>query len=491
MFETRLRQENKDKESRKKLMDLHLKQFKKEHLQKLSEASSTLNLEQVKDDMLTASSPKKVSVHVEEFEGVESLSAEEEQQRQIMDLAEKHAHETAMNKIFDQNTRRQRAAVDQGKFNAAVELSMDDNPSSQVDEDPEIKAMIHRLESLKASRLTANTSEGMDKLKFSKAAKPAILTDHTSSADYLDKWLSGDAEISRSNFEDLLRARKEAPVESASAGEVQSKPSDDRQNSSSSSVRGSEVDFSADSPLMLLLNELRREVKTLKQHVETSKTQNSVPSAMSQPFQSQQYHPQQFPYSYANPYSMPPIYPPPLGMPHPYQPSPYVTPAMHGEANKMNKIAEDLERENQKFNAKSADDVLLSTAKLDQHTRAFSRHELKHQEEMRGIQNEIELLKTKRALEDLKMEIDSEKISRAKELEHAQFILDHKQKLQELKLKQALLKEQRLLDLHAGHNMFGSENGDSVPGVRIAAGVGPSAIPLDICNGAEIFIDGK
>jgi hypothetical protein len=188
---------------------------------------------------------------------------------------------------------------------------------------------------------------------------------------------------------------------------------------------------------------------------------------------------------------MPPIYPPPLGMPHPYQPSPYVTPAMHGEANKMNKIAEDLERENQKFNAKSADDVLLSTAKLDQHTRAFSRHELKHQEEMRGIQNEIELLKTKRALEDLKMEIDSEKISRAKELEHAQFILDHKQKLQELKLKQALLKEQRLLDLHAGHNMFGSENGDSVPGVRIAAGVGPSAIPLDICNGAEIFIDGK
>jgi hypothetical protein len=471
-------------------MDLHLKRFKKDHLQKLVQASDVTEMDRLKDDMLAASSPKKVVAPPMDFEEEEegiSISAEEEQQKMMMELAEKHAHETAKNKIFEQTSQRQLAAVERGRFHAAVELSTGESSEVNVDNDPEILAQIRRVEMLKASRLTNNTLDSMDKARFSAVPKPSILGDQSSSSDFLDKWLRGDVGLPKSGFEDVLKIRQEAPVDSTSAPS-KSKGQLEASNSRDSIAGSSEVDFSPDSPLMALLNELRNEVKTLKQNVEESRAKGPFQNHMSPPIQQQQMFPQhQMPYSYQHPY-VPTMYPPMFGFPHQYQQPVPIAPSAT-EIDRLNKIAEDLEIENRKFNVKSSDDLPPTS---DQHTRLYSRRELKHQEELREIQNEIQLVKTRRELEELKMEIDSEKVSRAKEIEHAQFLLDHKQQLQALKLKQALIKEQRLLDLHAGLNISGSDDGEGdIANIRIAAGVGPSAIPMELCNGAEIFVDGE
>lgn len=93
-----------------------------------------------------------------------------------------------------------------------------------------------------------------------------------------------------------------------------------------------------------------------------------------------------------------------------------------------------------------------------------SQAEKMHSEEMMLMQFEIEKLHRKRELDELKAELDKQRVVKEKEEQHAQWLADQAHELQSLKIKQAVAKEERLLSLQLG----GSANSNSM----VAGGAG-------------------
>ena len=156
-----------------------------------------------------------------------------------------------------------------------------------------------------------------------------------------------------------------------------------------------------------------------------------------------------YPYMPPQPYMGVPPHMMPLGL-HPQY---FNQPAHEGRA--ASKPAEEEQRELNKYNAKSSEEFPREKS-AERHTRSFNRMELKHEEELRAIQLEIEFLRHKRMLEDLRQDIENERVIKSKEIEHNQMLLEQKQQLQAIKLRQVLAKEQRLLELQGGSSQVTS-----------------------------------
>jgi len=136
-----------------------------------------------------------------------------------------------------------------------------------------------------------------------------------------------------------------------------------------------------------------------------------------------------------------------------------------------------------------------------------SRQELKHQEEVRKIQQDIEKIKCMGDLDQAQAEYEQSRAKRQKEMEHEKWLLQQKQELQALKIQQVLAKEQRLLRLQQEDGQPGPGAGAGVPHLgslagfpgadsvangraREDCGVGRNPVPLDIATGITVIVDG-
>ena len=191
-----------------------------------------------------------------------------------------------------------------------------------------------------------------------------------------------------------------------------------------------------DDTLYSFLSELRNEVKTLKSTLSkvTGGDEGVGSLGMQGGRQQTAANTQPSPYgNYPHPYGqMPNPYMMGGGGVYPFQAGmvqyaggmnnvghPFPQPPLNLELDRMNRLAEEIEKENSKFNIKSSesDDGIGRNmlGSRDRHTRAHSRLELKHEEELRAMQIEMEYLKHKRQLDELKLDIERacEKLRRA------------------------------------------------------------------------------
>jgi hypothetical protein len=150
-----------------------------------------------------------------------------------------------------------------------------------------------------------------------------------------------------------------------------------------------------------------------------------------------------------------------------------------------------------------------------------SRMEVRHQEEVRKIQQEIEKIKYQGELDIAQAEYEQSRSKRLKELEHEKWLQQQKQELQALKIQQVLAKEQRMLRLHqedSSGSGGGGDGGNNAPQgakstkaagqasgageaarsgsalarerAREECGVGRAPVPLDLATGITVIVDG-
>ncbi|CAE7843425.1 unnamed protein product, partial [Symbiodinium microadriaticum] len=77
--------------------------------------------------------------------------------------------------------------------------------------------------------------------------------------------------------------------------------------------------------------------------------------------------------------------------------------------------------------------------------RRLNRAELKHREEMRQMQFEMEKLRQSQALEELRGDMERRRLAKKAESEHEDWLVEQKRQLQSLKIKQALAAEEEIL----------------------------------------------
>ena len=324
---------------------------------------------------------------------------------------------------------------------------------------------------------------------------------------------------------------------------------------------------SVDSSTNELIITLQEEIRKLKETQQSQQQQQPQQQQQHQPGPYQQpqpghpyYHPMANPGMMQNPYGsylMNPMYPVP---PSPMQfPQPYFNPYQQQQpqqpdphqqmlVQQMQKMAEQMERENQKlmgqlkggssFDGPSSDYAGDRTARprggrglgadpfdinagsnvnnnnnnnqmRQKRSDQVSRVEQKYQDDIRLMQLEFERLKQQQELEDYKYQLDKTKAQRLAEDEHNEWLIKQKQDLQVMKMKQAIAKEQRLLQAQTSAddgfvNNFpdglggagGLPAADSPTKRKMAsmlfeeAGCGSSKVPLDLSKGASALADG-
>jgi len=155
-------------------------------------------------------------------------SALDQQNKRILELAEQHARDIVANRLYELSSQREKALLEQGKYYPAALLEDDaakKAPAENATEDPAIQQQVRRLEQLKAELLTAKTADSVDKVRMSRVPKPEIIQDRTSATDFLDRWLSGEVDLPKTQgFEAQLQQRKsalEAPSSSEAPAEKQ------------------------------------------------------------------------------------------------------------------------------------------------------------------------------------------------------------------------------------------------------------------------------
>lgn len=142
---------------------------------------------------------------------------------------------------------------------------------------------------------------------------------------------------------------------------------------------------------------------------------------------------------------------------------------------------------------------------------ATAKIEQKYQDDIRLMQLEFERLKQQRELEEYKYQMEKLKAQRVAEDEHNEWLQKQKQDLQALKVKQAIAKEQRLLQVHAGPDAMEQLSPDrwntespqasplkQQPGGGPArnnalleeSGCGSTKLPVDLSRGISVVSDG-
>jgi hypothetical protein len=136
---------------------------------------------------------------------------------------------------------------------------------------------------------------------------------------------------------------------------------------------------------------------------------------------------------------------------------------------------------------------------------AMNKKELQRQQEIRGIQYEIEKLKYEKQLNDLKVNFEKEKLKTEKELEYEANLERSKNELQLIKMQQIIAKEKKLLELQ--QQQGGGGGADGLPlgmrnnhnnddetilfnTYREESGCGLFPVPYDLCKGIAVIVEG-
>jgi len=177
----------------------------------------------------------------------------------------------------------------------------------------------------------------------------------------------------------------------------------------------------------------------------------------------------------------------------------------------LKQAADDLERENAMLRPQRQDQWQgqgqgqaghnsLSNRRLRGQDNAARQMELKHEEEMKKMSFEIERINKERDLNRLRMEVEEETKASEKAAKRASWLEDQKTELAELKLKQVLAKERKLLELQEGtqsESGKSDEQGPSEPSKAKAvppewgvSGAGIISLPCSVVEGVALIGDG-
>jgi hypothetical protein len=278
-------------------------------------------------------------------------------------------------------------------------------------------------------------------------------------------------------------------------------------------IRSEKTSENADSnALRSMIQQLNDEIKQLKEKQSQQSTTNNVaPSINPNP---------QMPFNPYNPYNP---YNPPLNQygQLPYIPNNFPNNMMYPNMNmgagqfphipqdptqmmmfqQIQKMVEQMEKENSRLmsqlnglnpqvppnNGASLPKDVIDDGNLIPMSNRFNRIESKHHEEIRLMKLEMEKLKQQQELEDLKVQIEKHREERLADLEHAKWLAQQKKDLQELKMKQALAKEEKLLNIVKQDPK--KDSGKLNPLLVEEAGVGTVLLPFDVIKGTIVAVD--
>jgi len=276
------------------------------------------------------------------------------------------------------------------------------------------------------------------------------------------------------------------------------------------------------------------EVEALKQELARARQQQQ---SMQQPgfqqpnpnFPYIQYPPQQNPWMQPNPYGMP-------AMQQPAYAQPARDPMQDAFMQQMQKMSEAMERENRELlnqlngggskgdkgkgsrfagennQSTSANDAInRDRMATEKRRKMVAAEEMKYVDDIRMLDLEMERVRKQVELDELKYDIEKRIAQRKAEDEHMAWVDSQKKELQTMKMKQALLKEQRILDMAQkaldptlgqnvsefdmdanGNNMAGGKSdADKLTDMKKEeSGVGASPLPMDLAKGYSVMVDG-
>ena len=287
------------------------------------------------------------------------------------------------------------------------------------------------------------------------------------------------------------------------------------------------------------------EVEALKQELERVRQQSQQQPSFQQPSLNSQQQQQQMPWGAPNP-NFPYIQHPPQQNPFMQQMSPYGMPPMQQQyppqrdpmqdafMQQLSKMSEAMEKENKELlhqlngggpakgvkgssrfgensQSTSADQAInRDRLNTEKRRKMVAAEEMKYVDDIRMLDLEMERVRKQVELDELKYDIEKRIAQRRAEDEHMAWVDSQKKELQAMKMKQALLKEQRILDMAQkaldptganavaqfdmdadGKNMAGKSDLDQLMDMkREEAGVGTSALPMDLAKGYSVLVDG-
>ena len=211
-----------------------------------------------------------------------------------------------------------------------------------------------------------------------------------------------------------------------------------------------------------------------------------------------------------NPFMAPPHMNPYMAPPH-MNPMPQADPHQQMMLQQIQKMAEQIEKENSKLMGHlSGEEIPISNNKNGSRsmgpntspikkTAKLTRLEMQHEEEIRLMELEMEKIKKKQELEEVKAAVAAERAERLANEEHSRLVNEQKQQLQQIKLKQALLKEERILQNQTEKSGMSSKGTASTKtpstssnaGIREESQVGlKTPVDINLIKGVAILSDG-
>ena len=340
-------------------------------------------------------------------------------------------------------------------------------------------------------------------------------------SDYLDMWLQEEKGANSSSSIDLKRAATNGNITAQESfdqlGSRLTNPSPSEETDQRTNrVRGVQPQETQpeNTEYFDMINQLKDEIKQLKENKMSARPQQQ---ANQQQYMSQGKNPSYPPILHphypthhsfsSNPYGMPQqfLFPQAPPMPMPYslqQQQPSVDPVQQMMVQQMQKIAEQIERENSKLMVQLGDPIQPQVGfearpfrrpggnvQAPPVSTKYTRIEQKHMEDIGLIKMEMERLKQQQELEELKASIQKQNDDRKKDLEYQTFLGDQKKELAQLKIKQAIAKEEKILKMHTAGAL--SDEAD-MPHHVIAeeSGVGSKPMEVELINGVIGVADG-
>ncbi len=342
------------------------------------------------------------------------------------------------------------------------------------------------------------------------------------------------------------RREKGSPMGSGPEKAVRKPSGLDREPAPLRSRSNSRVETESDEQYkaMTEVDVLKEELSKLRQQMQQAQLAQAAPP-------SSQYPPHMMPMqggvpnpAYMHPYMQHPMqaqmqpnpfFPPPNYYPYPnpmqpasQMPFPMRDPMQEAFLMQMQKISEAMEKENKELMAqlngdnrgglmniqeKGATSRNISGSQNDglnrDRIRSDSRHrkieaeETKYTDDIRILDLEMEKVRKQVELDELKYDTEKRIAQRRAEDEHTKWVESQKKELQAMKMKQAILKEQRILDMQqkalqgndgqqgesSAENKQATAVQDPLDMKREEAGVGNTPLPLDLAKGYSVMVD--
>ena len=136
--------------------------------------------QQRRPDLSESSSHQTDSLDLLQAEPQAPLSADEELQKKLTELAESHASQMAKNKLYALATQQQAVLLKEGRFfSTESDHGGDVDKDKTVQLDPSILEHQQKIEKMKSDLLTEKQMELQHQLRINRTGKPNIIHDRS------------------------------------------------------------------------------------------------------------------------------------------------------------------------------------------------------------------------------------------------------------------------------------------------------------------------